>query len=1036
MKKLITLIALGYTAAISQDAVMIHGWLGDGSIWEGTVIKQVVTSSPIHFSRVLQPSLSGCDASATQASNLSNYLINNSVNNGVGIAYSMGGINSRHYLRDKYVASQQQRLSELYTIGTPHHGTRLANNVVNAGRHAILVGASAIYPGYLDENELGFVYHYYDEVAAVLAFVLLEGSLIQGIVNEVCGPATYDLREGSPAVTWINGDAAYEQNTIKVGIAGTEIDPVVWRMVSHYDLPYFGRVGENAILQWEQDVTSLKWYYMFNALITFVEHQTSENLSILAANVGTYVYFKSADNIWKTNILESQESDGVVSRASQIYPNYNRQFFANEVSHEEDKYSTVVGAHLRNALTFYGHSTLPGPTNLQATTDLVGRIVLTWDGVPNATSYFIYRDGFVESIGTSTTPTFTNNTIGSHSYIVRAFVNGLEGPPSSSVTGYAIPLQAPSSFTAEGLPSHIQLNWSFVSGATGYRLYRSTSEFGPFDLIANISNTSYFDQALPQTWYYYVVCLVGQDEGFPSSPISASAYHLASSLTSATGSNSQRTLVSANGTRYHLAYESAGSVWKTSSTDAGATWSPEVRISPANVLSGTPSLAVAGLLAVSPNEEDEVYLIYRKYNGEYGPAYEIWEGGQKVNTTNVYVTGGPHPVIGRLNVPTTGPDPDTPELLAMWESGVNYVTPGPLKFSWTQYTGHGGEAWQPEQSVPGSRDGDRNPSIAAAYVDGQTMRRLYVTYDNGNDIFFTSYGSEPVWATTVAVPASVGPPSFSSQIASDVTSGHESEHRVHIVWEALNDTEPQTDGGDSWSKGSSVPTPKHTVMYQQFLDGWSGAHEFINEYGDFSHPSVTQVSSGNVLMAWDDGTYSYKAVNNGSGWTITEIYQSGVYPNFAGSGTNGLLEASKFVFTTPSGPPYPLQFSSSEGLQRQESLLEERYERAAEAAERGEESKGSALSGKRGRFALSLSSLTLKLNDGALLPLEFVYVDDSTLTINEENAWEKLATEPATLGTAVDSIIVKGSVQSQSFQPANNNQVRPARGLARLVGDL
>jgi hypothetical protein len=85
------------------------------------------------------------------------------------------------------------------------------------------------------------------------------------------------------------------------------------------------------------------------------------------------------------------------------------------------------------------------------------------------------------------------------------------------------------------------------------------------------------------------------------------------------------------------------------------------------------------------------------------------------------------------------------------------------------------------------------------------------------------------------------------------------------------------------------------------------------------------------------------------------------------------------------------------------------YERVAEA---GEQPNGAVSSVKRGAFALSLSSLILKLSDGTLLPLEFVQVDDSTLAINEENAWEKLATQPVTLSATIDSIFVKGAVQT------------------------
>jgi hypothetical protein len=298
--------------------------------------------------------------------------------------------------------------------------------------------------------------------------------------------------------------------------------------------------------------------------------------------------------------------------------------------------------------------------------------------------------------------------------------------------------------------------------------------------------------------------------------------HLASSLAGATGSNSQRKMVSNDGATYTLAYESAGSVWKTSSTDGGSTWLSEERV---GTSASAPSVAYTSTLVLAPTEIEEASVIFRQPNDPN--YYEIWEGGRKVNTTNIAVEWNPHPVMGQLYAV------DSRQMLAIWESGVDYQTPGPLKFSYKLHDGHVWGTWQSEQSVPGSNPGDRNPSLAAVYIDQATMRRLYMSYDNGSDVLFTSYGSEPAWETTVAVPASVVPPSFSSQIASDVTSGHESEDRVHIVWEALNDSEPQTDGGDSWSNDNSVPTPKHNPIADggKILAAIRGEAQLAGDFG-------------------------------------------------------------------------------------------------------------------------------------------------------------------------------------------------------------
>jgi|GEM_PF-3567635 len=79
--------------------------------------------------------------------------------------------------------------------------------------------------------------------------------------------------------------------------------------------------------------------------------------------------------------------------------------------------------------------------------------------------------------------------------------------------------------------------------------------------------------------------------------------HLGSSLATATGYNNQRKLVKRN-TTYHLVYPSAGDIWYTSSTDNGATWSPEQLVSAAN--EGTQRLNPAIDVGASNN----VYVAY------------------------------------------------------------------------------------------------------------------------------------------------------------------------------------------------------------------------------------------------------------------------------------------------------------------------------------------------------------------------------------------------------------------------------------------
>lgn len=76
--------------------------------------------------------------------------------------------------------------------------------------------------------------------------------------------------------------------------------------------------------------------------------------------------------------------------------------------------------------------------------------------------------------------------------------------PSSCATGAPGALTA----TAGSAPPGINLNWSAVSGATAYNIYRATLSGGPYTLISTAAApaTTYFDAAvLGGVWYYYVV---------------------------------------------------------------------------------------------------------------------------------------------------------------------------------------------------------------------------------------------------------------------------------------------------------------------------------------------------------------------------------------------------------------------------------------------------------------------------------------------------------------------------------------------------
>jgi fibronectin type 3 domain-containing protein len=169
---------------------------------------------------------------------------------------------------------------------------------------------------------------------------------------------------------------------------------------------------------------------------------------------------------------------------------------------------------------YLGSRDISSPTNVRAVASS-SSIIVSWSGVSNATGYRLYRNpswsdgGSYYGYGRSTSGTsYTDNDVSpgrTYVYWIVAYnsANNAESPQSSSasatVSGPAIP-EAPT-VTASGSSSNITVNWSTVSGATGYRVWRSNSSYGTYYQVGSDTTlTSYTDTGvLPSTTYYYKV---------------------------------------------------------------------------------------------------------------------------------------------------------------------------------------------------------------------------------------------------------------------------------------------------------------------------------------------------------------------------------------------------------------------------------------------------------------------------------------------------------------------------------------------------
>ena len=217
-----------------------------------------------------------------------------------------------------------------------------------------------------------------------------------------------------------------------------------------------------------------------------------------------------------------------------------------------------------------GSRILAVPTGLTASDgDFTDRVELAWAGVSEATGYTVYRStmstfGSATSLASTASTSYSDSTatLGvSYFYWIVATADGNESAPTGHDSGYAA-LPAPDNLTATNGNStrHIALTWNTVSGASGYRVYRGTTNSHPSAVeIANPSSNSYIDNSTSlsggRTYFYWVSAVANNLESSLSAVDSgARAIPPVGSLT-ASGNSTAGIALSWNANPDAMAYE-------------------------------------------------------------------------------------------------------------------------------------------------------------------------------------------------------------------------------------------------------------------------------------------------------------------------------------------------------------------------------------------------------------------------------------------------------------------------------------------------
>ncbi|WP_284645968.1 OmpL47-type beta-barrel domain-containing protein [Paenibacillus silviterrae] len=168
--------------------------------------------------------------------------------------------------------------------------------------------------------------------------------------------------------------------------------------------------------------------------------------------------------------------------------------------------------------------TLPpvqSPTGLTVQLKNDPSVTLQWEAVNGSSSYLIYRstsmDPYFKVIGStdSGTTTFSDTAVQlgvTYNYKVAALNAGGESPHTALVEIFAYDASQPIPPAPQGLQVastksiSVGLEWTPVTQAISYGIYKAASADGPYQKVAHTSESAYTDKRLsPSTTYYYKV---------------------------------------------------------------------------------------------------------------------------------------------------------------------------------------------------------------------------------------------------------------------------------------------------------------------------------------------------------------------------------------------------------------------------------------------------------------------------------------------------------------------------------------------------
>lgn len=128
----------------APPVLLVHGICGDAADWQA--FGEELTAAGFDVQRFQYGSRQYSDPPAVYVANLAAKLDSMQSDRVAVVAHSMGGLVAREYMKRQIESGRTNRIAQLVTLGTPHHGSDLVTKLYDSGI-ALDLGCTLLLPG-------------------------------------------------------------------------------------------------------------------------------------------------------------------------------------------------------------------------------------------------------------------------------------------------------------------------------------------------------------------------------------------------------------------------------------------------------------------------------------------------------------------------------------------------------------------------------------------------------------------------------------------------------------------------------------------------------------------------------------------------------------------------------------------------------------------------------------------------------------------------------------------------------------------------